>query len=186
MRLVVLGVALDRRPSAAPRPRDSGATARLLHVADIRAVKGQEVLIDAAARLRDAGVRFALDIVGRDGMGGAMRRLAERRGLGALVRWQGSLRREPLRALFDRADVLLQPSLHDAAPVVVREAAVAGAPTVGSAVGWVADWAPEAAIATPVGDGEAPARATAALLGDDARRAPRHRLAAVASGVVAR
>lgn len=168
--LLPLGVALDRWPPGAPRPRDPGATARLLHVADIRAVKGQEVLIDAAARLRDAGVRFELDVVGRDGTAGAMRRLAERRGLGARVRWRGLLRREPLRALFDSADALLLPSLHDAAPVVVLEAAVAGVPTVGSAVGWVADWAPDAAVATPVGDGEALARETAALLADDARR----------------
>jgi glycosyltransferase involved in cell wall biosynthesis len=68
------------------------------------------------------------------------------------------------------SDVLLLSSRHEAGPLVVLEAAVAGVPTVGTSVGHVAEWAGEAAVAVPVGDAEALARETVALLGDDARR----------------
>jgi len=50
------------------------------------------------------------------------------------------------------------------------EAATLGVPTVGTRVGHVAEFAPDAAVATPVGDASALATAIAALLGDDARR----------------
>jgi glycosyltransferase involved in cell wall biosynthesis len=53
---------------------------------------------------------------------------------------------------------------------VALEAAVAGVPTVGTAVGHISEWAPEAAIAVQVGDAMALARETLALLDDDRRR----------------
>jgi glycosyltransferase involved in cell wall biosynthesis len=52
----------------------------------------------------------------------------------------------------------------------VLEAAVAGVPTVGTAVGHVAEWAPHAALAVPLRNPEALARATLTLLGDEERR----------------
>jgi glycosyltransferase involved in cell wall biosynthesis len=71
---------------------------------------------------------------------------------------------------MEAADVLLMSSRHEAGPLVVLEAAVAGVPTVGSAVGHIAEWAPDAAVAVPAGDADALARATLALVADDARR----------------
>lgn len=168
--VVPLGVALDRWPPRAPRPRDSSASARLLHVADIRPVKGQRTLIDAVALLRERGVVFELDVAGHDTTGGAILRYAAERGVGDAIRWHGVLRREPLRELFERADVHVLPSRHDAAALVVLEAAVVGVPTVGSDVGYVAGLAPTAAIATPPGDAGALADGIAAFLADDARR----------------
>jgi glycosyltransferase involved in cell wall biosynthesis len=55
-------------------------------------------------------------------------------------------------------------------PVVLSEAALAGVPTVGTAVGQIRDWAPDAAVAVPIGDVHALSHAIAALLEDDARR----------------
>jgi glycosyltransferase involved in cell wall biosynthesis len=49
----------------------------------------------------------------------------------------------------------------------VLEAGVEGVATVGTAVGHIAEWAPQAAVAVPVGDWAALARATAELLGDE-------------------
>ena len=45
-----------------------------------------------------------------------------------------------------------------------------GVPTVGTAVGQIADWAPQAALAAPVGDAGMLARHVAALLGDEELR----------------
>ncbi|HKG91061.1 MAG TPA: glycosyltransferase family 4 protein [Gemmatimonadaceae bacterium] len=167
---VAIGVALDHWPAAAPRPRDPARPARLLHVGDVRPVKDQATLLSAAARLLHAGVRFELDLAGLDTMNGALQRSADARRLSAVTRWHGVLRRDALRALVDRADVLLMTSRHEAGPLAVLEAAVAGVPTVGTAVGHVAEWAPEAAVAVPVGDAAALARETAALLADEPRR----------------
>jgi glycosyltransferase involved in cell wall biosynthesis len=50
------------------------------------------------------------------------------------------------------------------------EAAVAGIPTVGTAVGHIADNAPEAALSVPVGDARALAEAIGALAADESRR----------------
>ncbi len=54
--------------------------------------------------------------------------------------------------------------------MVTLEAAVAGVPAVGTRVGHVAAWSPDAAVAVPVGDDEALARAVMALLKNENRR----------------
>lgn len=167
---VPMGVALDRWPPAEPRRRDPSRPVRLLHVGDIRPVKDQATLLVAASQLRDRGLDFELDMVGYDTMGGALQRSAAARGLGGVTRWHGVLRRDALRALMDEASLLLMSSRHEAEPMVVLEAAIAGVPTVGTAVGHVADWAPEAAVAVPVGDAAALATETVALLADEPRR----------------
>ena len=61
-------------------------------------------------------------------------------------------------------------SRHEAGQLVVLEAAIAGVPTVGTGVGYVAEWAPDAAVAVPVHDANALADETLKLLQDDERR----------------
>ena len=61
-------------------------------------------------------------------------------------------------------------SHHETGPLVVLEAAVAGVPTVGTCVGHIAEWAPKAAIAVPVADPGALARAIALVLADEELR----------------
>ena len=168
--LVPLGVALDHWPPRPPRPRATSHHARLLHIADLRPVKDQTTLLSAAARLRDAGVDFHLDIAGFDTTNGAIQRLAASFGVADVCRFYGVLRRGPLRSLVDAADLLLVTSRHDAGPLAVLECAVAGVPTVGTAVGHIAEWAPEAAVAVAVGDAKALARETATLLANEPRR----------------
>jgi glycosyltransferase involved in cell wall biosynthesis len=128
------------------------------------------MLFQAARHLRDAGLAFELDMAGFDTMNGAVERVAAASGLGPVTRWHGVLRRDALRELMLQADLLLVSSRHEAGPLVVLEAAVAGVPTVGTAVGHVAEWAPDAAVAVPVGDAARLATETAALLADEPRR----------------
>jgi glycosyltransferase involved in cell wall biosynthesis len=165
-----LGVALDRWPVRAPRSRDPAQPARLLHVGTLNRVKDHATLLHAAARLQAAGVAFHLDVVGRDTLDGEVRALADRLGLAASVTFHGFLTHDALRPVVERADLLLVSSRHEAGPLVVLEAAVAGVPTVGTDVGHVRDWAPDAAVAVPVQDAGALARETQALLHDDERR----------------
>jgi glycosyltransferase involved in cell wall biosynthesis len=167
---VPIGVALDRWPVAAPRGRDPLRPARLLHVGDLRPVKDQHTLLVAAKLLLELGVDFHLDIVGCDTMSGALQGSDLARDLASRTTWHGVLRRDRLRPLMESADLLLVTSRHEAGPLVVLEAAIVGVPTVGTTVGHVAEWAPEAAIAVPIGDASALARAVAALLADEPRR----------------
>jgi glycosyltransferase involved in cell wall biosynthesis len=168
--VVPVGVALDHWPPRAPRRRDPTKSARLLHVGDINLVKDQAMLLAAMITLREQGVAFELDMVGLDTMHGALQRSPYAVALGNSIRWHGHLAREPLRALMVNADVLLFSSRHEAGPFAMLEAAVAGVPTVGTAVGHIAEFAPRAAVAVPVGDAEALARETAALLADEEYR----------------
>jgi glycosyltransferase involved in cell wall biosynthesis len=58
-------------------------------------------------------------------------------------------------------------SLHEAGPLVVLESAALGIPSVGTAVGHIAEWAPEAALGVPVGDAIALAAAIQRLIGNE-------------------
>ena len=92
-------------------------------------------------------------------------------GLDAHVSFHGFQPTEALASFYARAHLHVVSSRHEAAGVVCLEAACAGVPTVGPAVGYVADWAKaDRAVAVPVGDSEALAAQTLALLSDRDRR----------------
>jgi glycosyltransferase involved in cell wall biosynthesis len=167
---VPLGVALDRWPIRAPQPRDATQPIRLVHVGDIRPVKDQETLMRAAATLRDANVPFTLDMAGLGTLDGALRQSPTAQQLGDCVRWHGVLRRPALRALMEESDLLVMSSRHEAGPLVVLEAAIAGVPTVGTAVGHIAEWTATGSVAVGVGDASGLADEIAALAADEPRR----------------
>jgi glycosyltransferase involved in cell wall biosynthesis len=167
---VPLGVNLDEWPARAPRPRQGKTRARLVHVASLNPVKDQGTLLEAARLLAQRGVDFELDVAGVDTLAGSVQTLVRHLGLDARVRFHGVLARPQLHALMRAADVLVLSSRHEAGPLVVLEAAIVGVPTVGTAVGHIAEWAPEAAVAVPVRDPERLAAETQALLLDDERR----------------
>ncbi len=174
-----LGIAARRLPLGAdleiwtPRPpagRNLNRPARLIHVASLNRVKDQGMLLHAMKLLLDAGMEFALDVVGEDTLGGEVQSLARRCGLERRVRFHGFLTQRQLRPIMTEADILLVSSRHEAGPVVVLEAAACGVPTVGTAVGHIAEWAPQAAVSVPIGDAQALAQATASLLADESLR----------------
>jgi len=147
--------------------RNPEEPARLVHVASLNAVKDQSTLLRAMRRLADEGRDFQLDIVGEDTLGGRMQTLAEDLGLGRHTRFHGFLTQRALRPIVEAAHVAVLSSRHEAGPVVLLEAAVAGVPTVGTAVGHLAEWSPRAALAVPCRDPAALAGAVAALLDDE-------------------
>jgi glycosyltransferase involved in cell wall biosynthesis len=127
-------------------------------------------LLDAVARFRAGGGDCHLHMAGVDHLDGRMQQRAAELGLAGHTTWHGLLNRQRLREVVDDCDLLLMSSRHEAGPIAVLEAAVAGVPTVGTAVGHIADWAPAAAVAVPIGDAEAMAREIAALDRDEPRR----------------
>ncbi|MGH8146803.1 MAG: glycosyltransferase family 4 protein [Rhodanobacteraceae bacterium] len=168
-RRVPLGVDLRAWPPRAPRPRDRGS-ARLIHVASLNRVKDQPTLLKALAVLVEKNIDFRMDIVGFDTLHGEMAQLARSLGLERHVRFHGFKSHRELRPHMESADLLVMSSRHETGPLVLLEAAVAGVPTVGTLVGHIAEWAPAAALAVPVGDWAALADAMLTVLHDEALR----------------
>lgn len=144
---------------------------RLLQVASLNPVKDQATLLRALRHIVAEEPRVHLDLVGEDTLNGAVQRQGDALGLAAHVTFHGLLPNAALRPFFEQSHLFVLTSRHEAGPVAVLEAAACGLPTVGTAVGQVADWAGEAALAVPVGDDGALAAAILALLRDPARRA---------------
>jgi glycosyltransferase involved in cell wall biosynthesis len=167
---VPFGIALDRWPLVPPQRREDGKRLRLLHVADLSPVKDQETLLAAARYLRTTGMEFTLHIVGGDTLGGAIQARALALGLERCVQFHGFLPQAALRERMCSTDILVVSSRHEAGPIVALEAAACGVPTVGTNVGLLADWSPDAARVVAVGDGLALGAAIAELGHDEERR----------------
>jgi glycosyltransferase involved in cell wall biosynthesis len=164
---VPLGVDLNMWPPRQPAHREDGRPARLIHVASLNRVKDQSTLLRALASLTSSGLSFEMNIVGEDLLQGEMQTLAGQLGLSDRVTFRGFLPQRDLRPLVEAADLMIMSSRHETGPLAMLEAAVAGVPTVGTAVGHVAEWAPHAAVAVPIGDWARLAGAIRQLLNDE-------------------
>lgn len=167
---VPLGVDLERWPLRAPVRRSSDEQPRLVHVASLNRVKDQATLLRALRVLADRGCDFHLDVVGEDTLGGAIETLAAELGVAKRICFHGFLPQRELRRVIEAAHVAIVTSRHEAGPLVVLEAAAAGVPTVGTAVGHIAEWSPHAAVAVPCLDPHALASALERVLADEELR----------------
>jgi glycosyltransferase involved in cell wall biosynthesis len=168
VQIVPLGV--DVPSFAAPPERADGPPWRLLHVASMNRVKDPPTLLQAMRLIVDQEPNVQLDWVGEDTLGGAVQRLCEELGLAQHITFHGFRPSQAIAPLYCVAHLHLLSSRHESQAVVVGEAAAAGVPTIGTAVGVLAELAPTAAWAVPVGDSAALAAGALALLHDPFRR----------------
>lgn len=169
-RCVPLGVDLSEWT---PRPavrRDPHEAARLIHVASLNRIKDQRTLLEALATLTAAGLDVHLDVVGEDTLQGEIAALACRLGLANRIEFHGFLPQRQLRPLVAAAHLMIISSRHETGPVAMLEAAALGVPTVGTAVGHIAEWSPFASLAVPVGDWRALGAAIRCMLEDEELR----------------
>jgi glycosyltransferase involved in cell wall biosynthesis len=164
---VPLGVDLERWPIKPPVRRQPNEQPRLVHIASLNRVKDQGTLLRAVRVLVDRGLDFRLDVVGEDTLGGRIQALAAAFGVAQRIRFHGFLAQGALRPIVEAAHLAVVSSRHEAGPLVALEAAAAGVPTVGTAVGHIADWSPAAAVAVPCQDPGALAAALEAVLEDE-------------------
>ena len=167
---VPLGIDLNKWPLREPLSRSPSEPGRLIHVASLNRVKDQTTLLRALTELSAMHVEFQMDIVGEDTLQGEMQAMSVRLGLSHKVRFHGFLPQRRLLPLVQDSHLMIVSSRHEAGPVALLEAAAAAVPTVGTAVGHIVEWAPDAASAVPVGDAIALARAIAELLTDEKLR----------------
>jgi glycosyltransferase involved in cell wall biosynthesis len=169
-RRLPLGADPDVWPPAPPVRREPQSIPRLVHVASLNRVKDQPTLLRALALLAQQGVAFQADVIGEDTLQGAVQRLAHELQLANRVRFHGFLTQAQLRPIVRAAHLMIVSSRHEAGPLAVLEAATVGVPTVGTAVGHIAEWAPSAALAVPVGDWTSLAAATRQMLTEEELR----------------
>jgi glycosyltransferase involved in cell wall biosynthesis len=167
---IPLGVDRAVFPPRAPVARTSSRPVRLVQVASLNLIKDQGMLLRAMAKLVAAGRDVELDLVGMDGMNGEIHALTQTLGLASRVRFHGWVDSARVREIVSRADIYVLSSLHEAGPLAVLEAAMLGVPTVGTQVGHVSEWAPDAALAGPSGDAAALAANLIRLIDDDSLR----------------
>jgi glycosyltransferase involved in cell wall biosynthesis len=164
---IPLGVDLTAWPPRDPVRRDPSRPARLVHVASLNPVKDQSTLLRALASLMRSGLDFEMNVVGEDTLNGAIQSMAAELGLSDKVRFLGFLPQRQLRPIVEAADLMILSSRHEAGPLAMLEAAVAGVPTVGTAVGHIREWSPAAAACVPVGDSARLAERIGQLLEDE-------------------
>ncbi len=128
------GTRADGRAQADARPP------RILAVGRLVPKKGFADLLEAVALLRDRGAGFELVFAGDGPLKGALAKQVEALGLSARVRFAGSLRPEQVRVEYERADLVVLPSVvlesgdRDGVPNVLVEAMAMGVPVVSTRV----------------------------------------------------
>ncbi|HUP19088.1 MAG TPA: glycosyltransferase family 4 protein [Gemmatimonadota bacterium] len=158
---------LERYPF---RPR-AGARPELIWLRAFHAVYDPERAVEVVARLAVERPRLRLTMIGPDkGDGSRARaiRAAERRGVGDRIRWAGAVPKAEVPSRLDRADVFLNTSTVDNAPVSVLEAMACGLCVVSTDAGGIPELVEDGveALLAPVGDAGALAAAVGRILDD--------------------
>ena len=165
-RIVVIpnGIELSRYPASPTRAKRRVVTT----VANLRAEKGHEVLIAAAARVVRERPGTIFQLVGDGPMRQRLETRAGELGLADAVRFLGH--REDVPEVLHESDVFVLPSRSEAFPNGVVEGMAAGLPVVASNVGGIPELIEHGrnGLLVPVGDDEALASALVTLIDDAA------------------
>lgn len=117
-------------------PRDSTAAGEPLSIVTVGRldwVKGMDLVLDAFARLKGAGIRFEGHLVGDGPLRGGLRAQAERLGLGGMLHWHHGA--ADVRGLLRRADLFVTGTRFETFGMAVLEAIASGVPVVAPRVG---------------------------------------------------
>jgi glycosyltransferase involved in cell wall biosynthesis len=153
---------IDRRLYARARSRTPRRT--VTTVANLRAEKGHDVLIRAAARVTRDIPGAVFQLVGDGPMRDALAVQAESLGISHAVRFLGH--REDVPDVLQESDLFVLPSRTEAFPNGVLEAMAAGLPVVASSVGGIPELIrdDENGVLVPVADEDALAAAILSLM----------------------
>ncbi len=116
-------------------PRTVAATVpQLVSIGRLTPAKGQVLLIQACAQLRDQGVPFHLTMVGDGPDRGRVEAEIAKLHLQEQINLTGSLTQEGVRAELARSDAFVLPSLAEGIPVVLMEAMASYVPCISTPV----------------------------------------------------
>ena len=126
----VVHCALEGNFFQAPASVTAQPAPRLVNVGRLCAQKGQLLLVEAAALLKQDGVSFELVLAGDGEMRDAIEAAIVRHGLGNSVRITGWVDSATVRREMLEARALVLPSFAEGLPVVIMEAMAVGRPVV--------------------------------------------------------
>lgn len=115
----------------------SGERVQIMTLAIVEKRKGQDIAIEAAKRLWDEGLEFDYHFIGRTNpyYGKEIERSLKRAAKGGYpVKLHGQLSDEKLQDLFERADLVILPSLAEGCGLPVLEALWKGVPSLSSSL----------------------------------------------------
>jgi glycosyltransferase involved in cell wall biosynthesis len=158
------GIDVDRFLVRGPKP----LLRRVITVANLRAEKGHDVLIDAAAQVLAQFPDARFEIVGGGPLHGQLTTRVNDRHLSHAIAFPGH--QEDVAARLDGADLFVLPSRSEAFPNAVLEAMASGLPIVASAVGGVPELITHGrtGLLVPPADASALAQAICTLMADPA------------------
>jgi colanic acid/amylovoran biosynthesis glycosyltransferase len=107
---------------------------RIVMVARLAAEKGQFVLLDALAELRERGYDVVVDLVGSGPARGELERQVLDRRIGEFVTFHGAQSPAAVVLLLESADVFCLPSFAEGLPVSIMEAMAIGIPVIATAI----------------------------------------------------
>jgi colanic acid/amylovoran biosynthesis glycosyltransferase len=118
-------------PAARPlEPREFS----LLCVGRLTPAKGQHLLLEAIAALRDGGEQVRLHLAGDGPDRASLERHAQALGINDGVEFHGAINHDQVRGLYARCDAFVLPSFAEGIPVVLMEAMAAGLPCVSTRI----------------------------------------------------
>jgi glycosyltransferase involved in cell wall biosynthesis len=181
-KVYVVRCGLDEDLLRAPQ-RPVPASPRLVCVGRLVPLKGQLLLVEAAARLAADGVPFELVLAGDGPARSAVEDLVRRTGLAGRVRLAGWLGAPQIREAILDARALVLPSFAEGLPVVLMEAFALRRPVVATTVGAIPELVEPGVSGwlVPAGDRDALTAAMRAVL-----EAPPQRLDAMGRAGAAR
>lgn len=143
----------------------------VIHVGNLRPVKGHRYLLAAARRVVDREPRARFLMVGVGPLADTLAEDARRLGLNGHVRFTGF--RSDATALIGAADLFVLSSLHEGIPISLLEAMALGRPAVLTGVGGIPEVVvpDETALLVEPRDVDGLAGGVLSLLGDSQRRA---------------
>lgn len=156
----------------APVPRGSAGPLRVLCVGQLVPRKGQRVLLDAAAELRDRGIEIEVTLAADGPSRAALEAAVDALDLRDRVTFTGNVSQDDVGALYAAADVFCLPSFAEGIPVVLMEAMASGLPVVTTPIAGVPELVEHGVSGLLVAPGRSDllADALASLAGDPALR----------------
>jgi len=141
---------------------------RVLCVGRLVAFKGQALLLDSIAELRQQGVDARLTLVGDGESRAQLERRASQLGIAGAVELAGAVGQDEIRERYAAADAFCLPSFAEGVPVVLMEAMAMRLPVVTTRVMGIAELVEDGAdgILLPPGRGDVLTAALARLAAD--------------------
>ncbi|ABB24236.1 glycosyltransferase family 4 protein [Pelodictyon luteolum] len=117
-----------------PRPEPDNEVPQLLCVGRLVPAKGQHILLNACALLKNEGVRFHLTLIGDGPDRTSLEQFSREHGLEGAVKFTGIQGQDKVREWYDMADMFILASFAEGVPVVLMEAMAKEIPVISTRI----------------------------------------------------